>query len=42
MVSTWKKKQGKTSKFMDEGGYKENEKEGDLTTYDWSTEQGGE
>ena len=28
MVSTWKKKEGKTSKFMDEGRYKENEKEG--------------
>ena len=41
MVSTWKTKKGKTSKFVDAGGYNRYERE-ELITWNGSTEKGGE
>ena len=42
MVSTWRKKEEKTSKFVDAEGYNRNERGGELTTWNGSTEKGGE
>ena len=42
MVSTWKTKKGKTSKFVDAGGYNRNEGGGKLATWNGTTEKGGE
>ena len=39
MVPTWKTKIGKTSEFLDAGGYNRNEKAGN---WNGSTERGGE
>jgi len=41
MVPTWKTKKGKTSEFLDAGGYNRNES-GELATWNGSTERGGE
>ena len=43
MLSAWKKKKkGKTSKFVNAGGYNRNERErGELTTWNGSTGKGG-
>ena len=42
MVPTKTTKKGKTSKFMDAGGYNKNEREGKLATPNGSTERGEE
>jgi hypothetical protein len=42
MVPTWKTKKGKTSKFVDAGGYNRNEREEELATWIGSTERGRE
>jgi hypothetical protein len=41
MVPTWNTKKGKTSEFLDAGGYNRNER-GELATWNGSTERGGE
>ena len=42
ILSTWKNKEGKTSKFVNAGGYNTNEREREeLTTWNGSTEKGG-
>ena len=40
--STRKKKKRKISKFVDAGGYNRNDKEGNVTTWNGSTEKDGE
>jgi len=45
MVSTWKTKKGKTSKFVNDGGYNRNEREREreeLVAWSGSTGRGGE
>ena len=41
MVPTWKTKKGKTSEFLDAGGYNKNER-GELTIWNGLTERVGE
>ena len=41
-VSTWKTKKGKTSQFLDAGGYNRDERGGELANWSGSTERCGE
>ena len=40
MLSTWKTKKGKTSKFMDAGGYNRNERERGIGDLEWVDREG--
>ena len=40
MVPTWKSKKGKTSKFVDAGGYNRNEREGGFDDLEWVDREG--